>query len=205
MAKDPAFLFYPSDWISGTMGMTFEEKGAYLELLMAQFNQGHMTSHMVGRMVGQLWDNIKHKFKQDADGLWYNERLEEEKNKRKQFTDSRKNNLKGTNQHTKKIGHMVGHTTSRMENENKDENINKDNVLKKELEQIYTNLISQQSWLEITARNLRINLPTLEESVNKLAHELKAFITHIGSTGEHRKSESDIKKHFIYYYKKNVK
>ena len=46
MAKDPAFLFYPNDWLGGTMGMTFEEKGAYMELLMMQFNRGHMTSHM---------------------------------------------------------------------------------------------------------------------------------------------------------------
>ena len=27
MAKDPAFLFYPGDWLGGTMGMTLEEKG----------------------------------------------------------------------------------------------------------------------------------------------------------------------------------
>ena len=46
MAKDPAFLFYPNDWLGGTIGMSFEEKGAYMELLIAQFNLGHMTSHM---------------------------------------------------------------------------------------------------------------------------------------------------------------
>ena len=39
---------------------------------MAQFNRGHMTTDMIGRMIGQLWENIKHKFKQDDDGLWYN-------------------------------------------------------------------------------------------------------------------------------------
>ena len=44
MGKDPAFLFYPGDYLSGTMGMTFEEKGAYVELLMMQFNRGHVTS-----------------------------------------------------------------------------------------------------------------------------------------------------------------
>lgn len=125
MAKDPAFLFYPSDWISGTMGMTFEEKGAYFDLLMAQFNQGHMTSHMIGRMVGQLWSTIQHKFEQDENGLWYNVRLELEKEKRKTFTESRRNNLTGKNQHTekepKKIGHKKGHTTSRMENVNVNE------------------------------------------------------------------------------------
>jgi len=121
MAKDPAFLFYPADYISGTMGMTFEEKGAYIELLMYQFNCGHMTSHMVGRMVGQLWDNIKHKFKQDDDGNWYNVRLDVEKDKRRTYSESRRNNLKGTNQYTKK---ERGHMTSHVENVNINENIN---------------------------------------------------------------------------------
>jgi uncharacterized protein YdaU (DUF1376 family) len=122
MAKDPALLWYPGDYISGTMGMSFEEKGAYVELLMLQFSRGHMTSHMIGQTVGQIWDKISCKFIQDADGLWYNERLDVEKNKRKAFTNSRKNNLSGTNQYTKKRGH----TTSRMENEN--ENIKRGGV-----------------------------------------------------------------------------
>lgn len=127
MAKDPAFLFYPNDWLGGTLGMSFEEKGAYMDLLMMQFNRGHMEGHMIGQVVGQIWDKIKHKFKQDENGLWYNERLEIEKEKRKSFTASRKNNLKGVNQYTKKAekkeGHKEGHMTSHMENENEIENI----------------------------------------------------------------------------------
>jgi uncharacterized protein YdaU (DUF1376 family) len=128
MAKDPAFLFYPNDWIGGTMGMTFEEKGAYMELLMLQFNRGHMTSHMIGQTVGQLWDKIQDKFIQDKNGRWYNVRLEQEQIRRKSFTASRYNNLEGVNQYTKKRGHINGHITSHMENENVNvnENINKD-------------------------------------------------------------------------------
>ena len=116
MAKDPAFLFYPNDYIGGTMGMTFEEKGAYIELLMLQFNRGHMDSHMIAHCIGQLWLRIKSKFIQDENGLWYNERLDIEKTKRKAFSESRRNNIKGKNQHTK------AHMTSHMENE--DENVN---------------------------------------------------------------------------------
>ena len=52
-------------------------------------------------------------------GLWFNDRLEIEKNKRKSFIDSRINNKKGVNQYSKKRGHK----TSDMENENKDINI----------------------------------------------------------------------------------
>ena len=127
MAKDPAFLFYPNDWLGGTLGMTFEEKGAYIDLLMMQFNRGHMTSHMVGQVVGQLWVKIQDKFIQDEKVLWYNDRLEIEQKKRQTFTASRKNNLKGENQYTKKgknKGHINGHMTSHMENENINENEN---------------------------------------------------------------------------------
>ena len=126
MAKDPAFLFYPNDYLGGTMGMTFEEKGAYMELLMLQFNRGHMTSHMIGQTVGQLWDKIQDKFILDTNGLYYNIRLDEEKEKRKSFTDSRKNNKLGVNQYTKKGGHMTSH----MENENENRIIYKELLLK---------------------------------------------------------------------------
>jgi uncharacterized protein YdaU (DUF1376 family) len=122
MSKDPAFLFYPNDYIGGTMGMTFEEKGAYMELLMLQFNRGHMTTHMIGQTVGQTWVKIQDKFIKDADGLWYNERLDLEKERRKTFTESRRNNVLGKNQHTKnkekEVGHMTTHMTGHMENVN---------------------------------------------------------------------------------------
>ena len=128
MAKDPAFLFYPNDYIGGTMGMTFEEKGAYIELLILQFNRGHMTSHMIGQTVGQLWDKIQDKFIQDDKGLWYNKRLDEEKIKRQNYAKSRRNNLKGKNQYTNNKSYKGGHMTSHMENENENEieNNNKD-------------------------------------------------------------------------------
>lgn len=124
MSKDPAFLFYPNDYLGGTMGMTFEEKGAYIELLMLQFNRGHMTEHMIGHTVGQLWKNIKDKFIQDTTGLWYNVRLDEEKSKRMAFTQSRRNNIKGVNQHT--VGHMTSHMENVNVNVNEDKNINID-------------------------------------------------------------------------------
>ena len=135
MAKDPAFLFYPGDWLGGTLGMTFEEKGAYMELLMLQFNRGHMTKHMIGQTVGQLWVNIEDKFEVDHKGLYFNKRLEVEKEKRKKFTESRRNNVFGVNQHskkTKKEGHKTAHMSDHMEDVNENEIINKSEI-KKEL------------------------------------------------------------------------
>lgn len=129
--KDPAFLFYPNDYIGGTMGMTFEQKGAYVELLVTQFNRGHMTSHMVGQVLGQnsgqIWEAIKNKFVLDDNGMYYNVRLEIEQGKRKSYIDSRLNNIAGVNQYTKKDkkerGHMDGHMTSHMEDRNRNRNI----------------------------------------------------------------------------------
>lgn len=130
MAKDPASLFYPGDWLGGTMGMTFEEKGAYVELLMLQFNRGHMTKDMIGQTIGQLWDNLKDKFVVDDKGLYYNVRLEEEKKSRQKYTESRRNNILGVNQHTKTQPQDRGHMTDHMENENEDVNEDKDSIKK---------------------------------------------------------------------------
>jgi uncharacterized protein YdaU (DUF1376 family) len=127
MAKDPAFLFYPGDYVSGTMGMTFEEKGAYMDLLMLQFNRGHMNHHMIVHTVGHLWEQVKCKFIQDDEGLWYNVRLDIEKDKRKTFTESRRNNIKSKNKATLDTTyetHMNSHMKHHMENVNI--NINKD-------------------------------------------------------------------------------
>ena len=127
MAKDPAFLFYPGDYVSGTMGMTFEEKGAYMDLLMLQFNRGHMNTHMIQHTIGHLWEQVKCKFIQDDEGLWYNVRLDIEKDKRKTFTESRRNNIKSKGKPkdtTSYETHMNVHMKPHMENVN--ENINKD-------------------------------------------------------------------------------
>lgn len=155
--KDPAFLFYPNDYIGGTLGMTFEQKGAYIELLMTQFNRGHMTSHMIGQVLGQnggqIWDIIKDKFKVDENGCFYNDRLEIEQNKRKSYTDSRKNNIDGKNQysekhkkHTKKIDHIDGHMTSHMEDENRNEI---DNIIDNIKSLFNEKYFDKNKWVEI--------------------------------------------------------
>ena len=116
MAKDPAFLWYPGDYITGTMYLNFECKGAYVELLMLQFQKDHLTIHMIKQVLGhkfdEIWPLIQDKFKED-DGKYWNERLREEKEKRSTFCESRRNNRNSTNTN---VSHMSPH----MENENKD-------------------------------------------------------------------------------------
>lgn len=97
MAKDPAFLFYPGDWLGGTMGMDFEEKGAYIDLLIFQFNRGPFTEKQALSFLKNknLWGSIKIKF-ECIDGIYENKRLSDEKNKRQNYTESRRQSrLKG--------------------------------------------------------------------------------------------------------------
>ena len=122
--KDPAFLFYPSDFISGTQYFTLEEKGAYIQLLLLQFSEGKLTDFLIRRSLGEAyertWEVIKCKFAFDGE-YYQNERLESEKQKRAKFTESRRNNLKSTPHMDK---HMVTHMDKHMEDVNI--NINED-------------------------------------------------------------------------------
>ena len=118
MAKDPAFLFYPGDWMGGTMVFSRHQKGAYIDLLMGQFHNGHMGLHMVETILGEkdfaeLWETtLKPKFKVDNECKYYNEKLDYETTRRRKYTKSRLENLS----HMK--DHMGSHMDAHMENGN---------------------------------------------------------------------------------------
>ena len=97
MAKDPAFLFYPGDWMGGTMTMTRHLKGCYMDLLIAQFNNGPLSLETIKTVLGTdqaSWTVLSKKFKQDSEGNFFNEKLATEINKRIQFSNSRRENIK---------------------------------------------------------------------------------------------------------------
>lgn len=121
MAKDPAFLFYPGDWLGGTMGMTFEQKGAYFELLIFQFNNGPFTEAQAQQVLStcpaSTWQVVRHKFSKMGD-RFLNKRLAAEIEKRTSFSESRRNNAKSKKTPTKNGKAYAQH----MENENRNEN-----------------------------------------------------------------------------------
>lgn len=202
MGKDPAFLFYPNDYIGGTMGMTLEQKGAYIELLMAQFNRGHMGGHMCGQIVGQkLWEEVKHKFIQDADGLFYNERLELEKSRRQKFTGSRRNNLKGKNQYSK-----VGHMTSHMENENEN-SIDTNTIHREGKSELSRNmgfgkrLSESHTQIDHALKTFKNN--GMKATKENVLHLLRQFVSEIESKADTKQSYTEFSKHFISWAKMN--
>lgn len=93
MAKDPAFLFYSSDFIVGTYEMTDAQVGQYIRLLCLQHAKGHLKeSLMVSTMGGKLDEAIACKFLIDENGHYYNERLDAEVNRRREYSESRARN-----------------------------------------------------------------------------------------------------------------
>ena len=134
MAKDPAFLFYPGDWYLGTMTYSLELKGAYMELLILQFQQGGFTEahaqHMLGICFSTAWPILQSKFKFDG-ALYYNERLKYEIEKRSKYSESRRNNANSAKKEKKEpqayAKHMHTHMGDHMENENDNRNINSNN------------------------------------------------------------------------------
>lgn len=127
MAKDPAFLFYPGDWLGGTMLLTRQQKGCYIDLLMAQFNTGPLSMEHINTVLGadqNVWLILKNKFKKNDEGNFFNEKLASEVEKRKNYVSSRRKNKLGSKQSYDKTHEQShdktsdAHMSKHMENEN---------------------------------------------------------------------------------------
>ncbi len=88
--KDPAFLFYPKDWLEGTAEMHPNEKGVYIDLLCYQHQKGDLPTDpaKLARLVRlslseftEIWTSISSKFETIGERT-YNKRLNEEVNER---------------------------------------------------------------------------------------------------------------------------
>ncbi len=128
MAKDFSFPFYVNNWIGGTSYLSFEQKGAYLELLLLQFNHGKFKESQVKQVLNIsyscVWPEIQHKFITDGTFFW-NEKMETVKEERRLYVESRRNNRLGKvspshDEHEKNISKTY---VKRMEGESKDEDI----------------------------------------------------------------------------------
>jgi len=138
MAKDPAFLFYSSDFLNGVSDLTMEERGQFITLLCLQHQKGTLTDKTIRLSLGSVSVDVLSKFSKDKDGNFYNDRLSQEIEKRIQFTESRRNNgSKGgrPKNNTKPLGLPKDNLMEDVnENENEDININKS---KCSFEQVY--------------------------------------------------------------------
>ena len=131
MAKDPAFLFYSNDFLSGTFTMSDEQVGKYIRLLCLQHQKYELSEKDMLNICKSYDEDIYCKFTVIA-GKYFNERLRNEAERRKAYSLSRKENRESTKNSLKiKKEQKNGKTVSKsyvkhMETETETENRTKD-------------------------------------------------------------------------------
>jgi uncharacterized protein YdaU (DUF1376 family) len=91
--KSPAILFYTSDFLTGTTLMSYTQKGKYIHLLCLQHQQGHLIPEDFFSIVDPNDIKVVSKFVKDENGNYYNERMEEETEKRLIHSEKQRENV----------------------------------------------------------------------------------------------------------------
>jgi hypothetical protein len=167
MAKDPAVLLYTQDFLVGTLSMTDEQRGKYIYLLCLQHQKGKLTLVDLKSKLTDEDIEVAERFPLQADGYYYNQRMYDEAIKRKNYTESRRNNRK------KKDTDVISETyVNRMENANANVNDNKDKLLqvykapdKIEIENTDVDYMIDETDIELTR-------PMLERIIEKFVYQV---------------------------------
>ena len=121
--KNPAVLWYPSDFIAATIFWNNEQCGAYIRLLNCQFTLGHLSMDQMKSITND--EMVLSKFVKDKSGKYYNQRLEKEIEKRQKYSESRsKNKLGKTKSYDNHMKNISKSYENHMGNININENIN---------------------------------------------------------------------------------
>ena len=91
--KDPAVLFYTSDFLTGTFTMTDDQVGKYMRLLCLQHQKGFLCEDDMLKICKTYDKDVYSKFIKEGDN-YYNERMRFEANRRKKYSESRAENRK---------------------------------------------------------------------------------------------------------------
>ena len=142
MNQDPAFLFYYRDFLASTNHMTTTQLGQYILCLCFQAERGTIRENHMKRICNNISEDIStvmEKFKLDSNGEYYNARLRKEQEKRKKWTDSRKNNLYKKSYDSSYVPVSSGHMVNVNDNVNVNNNVNNKNKINENINIQYKN------------------------------------------------------------------
>jgi len=95
MSKDPAFLMYSNDFLTGVSDLDMQERGQFITLLCLQHQKGCITPKMMRLQCGGIpSDDVLAKFVIDKNGNYINERIEIERQKRKKHSEKQSANAR---------------------------------------------------------------------------------------------------------------
>ena len=154
--KDPAFLFYSQDFLTGTYLMNYEQRGKYITLLCLQHQKGHLTTEQMSQILEDTDHEVSGKFIQDEEGKWFNPRADREKLKREEGAiwrseNGRKGGLakaKNKQNSSKDPSETSSKNLSRgLENEDEDERTNSNSIVSKR--EIPNHLFTQETLVPV--------------------------------------------------------
>lgn len=192
--KDPAFLFYSNDFLSGTMLLSDEQVGKYIRLLCLQHQKGHLKEKDMLNICKEYDEDIFLKFEKDEKGLYYNERLDEETRKRKAYSESRRNNRKKKENNSEEITYEKDMKNicityeKHMENENEDENINKNKINKRNVGESCVDGL--QEVIDFYNNNVGVLTPyglkLIEDYISEMGKDVVIYAMQIGVEADKR-------------------
>ena len=196
----------PDKWLGGTQDMSFAEQGAYLNLLIYQWKYGKFFEKNSTRLVGKfLWKNLKKKFTCE-DGLWFNEKLEEERAKVLKYSD--KQSAKGKQSAQKRFNNNSNRGSNSVPTYNKDNNIYSNNKGYNGSNQNATKTVTELAEMlrsddQFIYQAARANQRTGHTpSRDWVLSELDRFAARLIATGELDKDAKDFRTHFINWLSK---
>ena len=123
--KDPAFLFYPGDYLRDTQCLSEAVQVAYDRIMCEHMRNICISQQQLNFFTKRLTDDQKSELAQVLTQItggfqisWVAESIE----KRRNYSESRRNNRKGSKKHMSNISKTYD---SHMENENENENENR--------------------------------------------------------------------------------
>jgi uncharacterized protein YdaU (DUF1376 family) len=219
-SKDPAFLFYTSDFLTGTLFMSNEQVGVYIRLLCAQHQHGGLIDKNSFNGMVKEDSVLRSKFVETEDGF-YNERLMEEMVLRQKKTTNLsanaqkrwskvQNDAKAMQLHINNDANAL-QLNMPIEDENEDVNLDVNNKIGGvgerpnytpsldnqhiEVDQLKPILMQRTSWRDIQQRNGKYTDEQFEVTVN-------AFIEWLKEKGELTKTPKDARFHYNNFAKR---
>jgi len=194
--KDPAFLFYYRDFRSSTENMTNTQRGAFIQLMCIQAENGFVTDKDMIKICSNIcydtmqiildkdvYNVVKTKFKEEKNdsGEFVNTMLVSVIEKRKNYTESRRNNRLSKSTKTNKgtyvkdmkehmLNHMVNVNENVIKNRNEDENEKKEDLEKKSEIEIQIDEVLNH-FVKITGKNIDVEKEINRKFVRKRLKE----------------------------------
>lgn len=100
--QDPAYRLYTADFLVRTQPMTNEQVGKYIRLLCYQHQNGHISESEMSSYCNGRDELVFSKFTRDEKGFYYNEEMENEKQRRAEVSKVKSQNARSKGDQDKK-------------------------------------------------------------------------------------------------------